>query len=142
MRLVRGRGCGQVEHLDPLMQVICDAIPMLDRILQKEVIPDIPDEQSQHCQVDDGGHRNRGGDEHHEGERDHACLYANLGAVEPVDLLAPVKDQLETADEKGDRQEADPVERGQLFVDHFQVRQDADQGGNADRQVDQENPVP
>ena len=65
-----------------------------------------------------------------------------LGA-EPADLLAAVEQQLQRADADREREEPEPVEAQMLVaLGLLHEQHHADHGDDADRQVDQEHPVP
>jgi hypothetical protein len=76
------------------------------------------------------------------GDRDNH-LDPDLAGAEPADLLAAVEQQLQRADADGKRQKPVPIETQMLMAFGFlHEQQHADDGANADRQVDQEHPVP
>ncbi len=78
-----------------------------------------------------------------EADRRDDCLDDDLGGIEPADLLAAIEHQLQRADADRERDEAEPVEASFRVLGSL-VHEDheADHGEDADRQVDEEHPVP
>jgi hypothetical protein len=83
------------------------------------------------------------GEEVVEADRRYDRLDPDLAGAEPADLFAAIEQQLQRADADRERQEPEPVEAQMLVALRLlHEQQHADHGADADRQIDQEHPVP
>ena len=81
-------------------------------------------------------------DEHPEAGDGQAKLDPDLGRGEPVGVAAAVEHQLQRADAERQHGEAEEIETARALGDARQIGGHAEEGEDADRQVDEEHPAP